>query len=93
VTDCDSTAEVRAQIVTELGLDALPTVLDASQVARVLSISRWSVYELARGDLLPVVRLGRTLRFPSAALVRLLNRADEARSSAVVGLHSGGEAS
>ena len=61
------------------GLDELPDVLTVEEAAVVLRISRGAAYELARQYResggrhgLPVVELGRTLRVPRAALIRLL---------------------
>jgi excisionase family DNA binding protein len=45
-------------------------LLRAEQVARVLGIGRWKVFEMvARGEL-PVVRIGRLVRVPRPALAR-----------------------
>lgn len=41
----------------------MDTLQTADVVARRLGISRWRVYELARTNQLPVVRLGRSQRF------------------------------
>lgn len=57
----------------------LPDVLTIEEAAAVLRISRGAAYQLAHEYLwsgghegLPVFRLGRRLRVPKAALVRLL---------------------
>ena len=52
-----------------------PTRLTISveEAATVLGISRTSAYEYARTGALPVVRLGRRLLVPTAALVNLLD--------------------
>jgi excisionase family DNA binding protein len=66
-----------------LGEDAvsekLPPFLRVEEAARILRISRSAAYELAHAWLetggsagLPVIRLGRTMRVPSAAIERLL---------------------
>ena len=64
----------------------LPEVLTVEEAARLLRIGRNNAYALARqwlatdgGQGLPVVRLGRSLRVPRAALQRML---DEPTSSA-----------
>lgn len=56
----------------------LPHFLSIEQAAAVLEISRTATYQLANdwlrtsgADGLPVIRLGRTLRVPRAALERL----------------------
>lgn len=56
----------------------LPLFLSIEQAAAVLEISRTATYQLANDwlrtsgtDGLPVIRLGRTLRVPRAALERL----------------------
>ena len=66
-----------------MSIDELPTVLTIEEAAAVLRIGRTSAYELARqwratdGRVgLPVVRLGRQLRVPRTALVRLLELDD-----------------
>lgn len=70
-------------MATHLGDDAmseqLPPFLRVEEAARILRISRSSAYELAHAWLetdgsagLPVIRLGRTIRVPRAAIERLL---------------------
>jgi len=63
-----------------LSLDDLPEVLTVEEAAVVLRIGRGAAYELTRlwretggREGLPVVRLGRTLRVPRAALKRMLD--------------------
>ncbi len=69
-------------------LQELPEVLTVEEAAQVLRIGRGAAYELARRwrvtggrEGLPVVRFGRSLRVPRAALLRLLDVTD-GRSSA-----------
>ena len=47
-------------------------LLRAEEVAKLLRVSRWRVYELARRGRLPAVRLGRSVRFDQRALEQLL---------------------
>jgi len=61
----------------------LPAVLTVEEAAVVLRIGRGAAYELARiyrvtggREGLPVVSLGRTLRVPRGALLRLLGTDD-----------------
>lgn len=61
-------------------LKELPEVLTVEEAAELLRIGRGAAYELARvwrqsdgREGLPVVRLGRSLRVPRAALERLLS--------------------
>lgn len=63
-----------------MSLDELPDLLQVSEAARVLRISRSSAYahartyELSGGrDGLPVIRIGRTLRVPKTALLRVID--------------------
>lgn len=60
-------------------LDHLPAALTVEEAAAVLRIGRGAAYDLARQyrltkgrEGLPVVSLGRTLRVPRTALLRLL---------------------
>lgn len=60
-------------------LEDLPAVLTVEEAAAVLRIGRGAAYDLAREyrltngrEGLPVVSLGRTLRVPRAALLRLI---------------------
>jgi excisionase family DNA binding protein len=49
--------------------------LNAEEVGRQLGLRRSRVYELAAAGLLPVVRLGRRLRFPRHGLEELAEAA------------------
>lgn len=51
----------------------LPAVLTADEVAEVLRISLWAVYERVKADELPALRLGRSLRFSRDAILALLD--------------------
>jgi predicted DNA-binding transcriptional regulator AlpA len=57
-----------------IDIDALPPVLRAEEVAEVLCISPWSVYEHVRIGDFPVIpiRVGRALRFPRASVLAVL---------------------
>jgi len=64
-----------------IAANAVPQFLTVEEAAAVLRIGRTSAYELARRWLatswregLPVIRLGRTLRVPQAALERIAHR-------------------
>jgi excisionase family DNA binding protein len=70
-------------------LEDLPDVLTVEEAAAVLRIGRGAAYDLARRwratggrEGLPVVRFGRSLRVPRAALVRLLDVSDGRDSAA-----------
>ena len=65
-----------------ISLDALPAVLSVEEAAAVLRIGRTSAYALTRvwratsgREGLPVLQLGRNLRVPRAAIIRLLDPA------------------
>lgn len=49
-------------------MDGMPRLLVAKEVAPKLHVSTWRVYELARQGRIPVMRVGRSLRFPEDAL-------------------------
>ena len=66
-----------ARSVTPPGLEALPDLLTVTEAAQVLRISRTTAYAEAKrfeltGEGLPVIRVGRSLRAPRAALQRLV---------------------
>ena len=72
-----------------IAASAVPQFLTVEEAAAVLRIGRTSAYELARRWLatsgregLPVIRLGRTLRVPEAALERLAHRLGASDSTA-----------
>jgi excisionase family DNA binding protein len=72
-----------------IAADGVPQFLTVEEAAAVLRIGRTSAYELARRWLatsgregLPVIRLGRTLRVPQAALERLAHRLAASNSTA-----------
>ena len=52
-----------------------PATMNIETAARVLGIGRQTAYELARQGKLPVLRLGRRLVVPKAALERMLAEA------------------
>jgi excisionase family DNA binding protein len=47
----------------------MPTLLTATEVAQLLRLSEGRVYELARLAILPVVRVGRQVRFDARKLI------------------------
>jgi excisionase family DNA binding protein len=47
-------------------------LLKADQVGLLLGVSRFRVYELARTSVLPVVRLGRQVKFSEQALAEFI---------------------
>jgi hypothetical protein len=66
--------------VERRALDEMPHMLTVEEAAALCRIGRSAAYEQARRYLatdgaegLPVVRLGRRLRVPTAALVRILS--------------------
>ena len=48
------------------------TLLRPEEIAVRLGVSRWTVYDLARRGVLPVVRIGRSVRFDPEALDRFV---------------------
>jgi predicted DNA-binding transcriptional regulator AlpA len=56
-------------------LDQLPALIDVPTAAAVLGIGRSLAYDLVRADRwpTPVVRVGKLIRIPTAALRRLLD--------------------
>ena len=60
----------------------VPVVLDAEQLAELAGVSAWSIYEgVRRGDSpFAHVRVGRTIRFSTAAALRVLGHVTEAPS-------------
>ena len=70
-------SKVLNQIETDL--------LNASEVAALLRVHLKTIYLLAGAGRLPVIRIGRTVRFPKAAIERLL----QTRSPLVEGMTSG----
>ena len=53
--------------------DELPLVLNVSDVASIMAISKVSAYELVKSNGFPVVRVGRRIKIPKAAFVEWLN--------------------
>ena len=58
-------------------LRSLPPTLTARELSNILSIGLNQVYALARSDDLPVLRLGVTLRFPTARILKMLGLDDD----------------
>ncbi len=71
----------------------LPSVLTADEVAALLRISRWQVYEMRKTGRLPALSLGRSVRFARRHVLELLGEVDAATPSPpeadVVELHRG----
>lgn len=63
--------------LSEVELRALPSMLTVSQAASLLQISRSSAYKAVQSGEWPtrVVRVGRTVRIPTAEVLRLLGLA------------------
>jgi len=55
-------------------LSALPAVLTMRHVQQILGISRVTAYELTHRSDFPVMRIGRTIRVPRAALQRWMDQ-------------------
>jgi excisionase family DNA binding protein len=51
----------------------LPPVLTVEESARFMRISRGAAYAAIRANEIPHIRIGRTIRVPRAALLRLLS--------------------
>lgn len=54
-------------------LHRLPPVLTVGETARFMRISRGAAYAAVRANEIPHIRIGRTIRVPRAALLRLLS--------------------
>lgn len=52
----------------------LPTTLDAAQVAELLGVSTWSIYQAVKSGTSPVpaIRIGRRVVFSTAAALRAI---------------------
>lgn len=61
-------------------MEPRPLVLGVADAARMLGISRALAYDLARRQRLPVVRLGRRIVVPEAAIRALLAEATQTPS-------------
>lgn len=60
-------------------LDDLPLVLTVDEVAKLLRFSRSKTYDAIRHGEIPHVRLGREIRIPRHALLKLLGITDPAK--------------
>lgn len=69
--------ETSSHVPTAAELASLPPMPDVPTTAWLLGISRTSAYQLAAADALPVpvIRIGRSLRIPTAPLLALLGHA------------------
>jgi excisionase family DNA binding protein len=57
----------------------LPLLLDAAEAAKLLSLSRAKVFDLAHSGEIPSIRIGRAMRIPRDQLLRWIDqRANEA---------------
>lgn len=50
-----------------------PMVLYPDEVATLMKVSRWTVYELVKRGKLPAVKIGRGIRIPTKAVVDFIN--------------------
>ena len=53
--------------------DELPLILNVTDVASILSISKVSAYGLVKSNGFPVVRVGRRIKIPKAAFITWLD--------------------
>lgn len=58
---------------TYTNLEELPLTLKAREVAEVLRISKSKVYELARTESFPAVRIGKRVVIPRDKLIEWMN--------------------
>ena len=58
---------------TYTNLDELPLTLKASEAAAVLRISKSKVYELARTESFPAIRIGTRVVIPRDKLIQWMN--------------------
>ena len=58
---------------TYTNLDELPLTLTASEAAAVLRISKSKVYELARTESFPAIRIGTRVVIPRDKLIQWMN--------------------
>ena len=68
---------------TETIESTLPRLLTVAELATGLGLSEKRVYQLVSKDQIPVVRLGRALRFPSAAVAQFLRSGGTATSEPI----------
>jgi excisionase family DNA binding protein len=59
------------RITRRTPIDDMPELLTATEAAAWLGVSPWGVYDMARRGVLPVIRFGRHVRIPRAALAKL----------------------
>jgi len=50
-----------------------PMVLYPDEVATLMKVSRWTVYELVKRKKLPAVKIGRGIRIPRKAVMDFIN--------------------
>ena len=60
-------------------LEDLPLVLTVEEAARYLRVGRSTAYEAVRSGQIPSTKIGRSIRIPSAALLRMLDEAVSTR--------------
>ena len=51
----------------------LPDILTVEEAAAFLRVSRWATYEAIRARQIPHIKIGRLIRIPKAALVKMLD--------------------
>lgn len=57
----------------QIEIEQLPDVMKVDEVAKFLRINRGLVYEMVRQKKIPAIRLGRAIRIPKLAVVKLVN--------------------
>lgn len=63
-----------------------PALLRVAEAAALMSVSRSKAYELARGNVIPTVIVGRSIRVPRVALLRWLDRNTRGGESVEAGI-------
>ena len=63
-------------------LEDLPLVLTTEEAARYLRVSRGSAYEAVRTGQIPSIKIGRSIRIPRHALLRMLDEVESEEADA-----------
>lgn len=65
--------EEEVRTAPQLVRNITPVMLYPAEVAKMMRVSQWTVYELVKRNKLPATKIGRGIRIPTKAVMEFIN--------------------